>query len=666
VRLRWLGWPLVALGACSVTTGAAGRDAGVAVAGAPAATDSVPARSESGSDATADAASDGGTGTEVDAPFGDGIPAIIEAEIPPSADTLVHDSCATRTADGWCWVSPRPQGLTISDASSPRANELWAVGGRGTVLHGSAGRWELVDPGVTSDLYAVATTERGAVWIGTSDGQVVRRDAGGWTKLPRPGLPQVTAIWATDGDEAWAVGGQPAAYHWTAAAGKWVAVDLGLDGLQAITGSAGNDIWLATAIGRFAHWDGRQWTQGDIALQQRSPYSWEQKHDLSFTRMGVLDDGTVWASARDSLWGTARYYRAGDGWLSPGGDSYTVAGAGLWDYWSSSGWGSVVHTSTTGPDEASRFFVGVGAMLAGRAGDVWAISSDGGMAHIIDDIRHNEPVLFTALWRLWVASADDVWVSGEGATATSQVAHWDGSSWSTFALGGKHGEPAIAGNAEGQVWFADDILWRWTGSSLQEFPYPAALVGSYWRATNLVVNPGGLVWVLGPGALLRFDHGTWSKVDLPPQFTFYSNENGFRSSGDQDLWLTARNMIFHFDGDRWSSPTVLAASLRDIWPFAPNDVWAGSFHFDGNLWNDTSPSDNFGEIYSTWADGGDDVWMMTSTGLRRWDGGRWSGPLSFPLQSTSWIAGSSSHDLWISGWNGLIHGAPTRPGPSLP
>jgi len=608
---------------------------------------------------------------------GAGLPPTFGDRTASSRHRDVHDTCATRTSDGWCWVSPRPQGITLADVSSPRAGELWGVGASGTVLHGAGGAWQLVDVGLTDALTAVSATAGGAVWIGSERGAIVRGDAGGWVTLPSPGLAKVTAIWAADRDDAWVAGGAMTLFHWTEARG-WTAVNPSLFGdVTVVTGRGPDDVWMVTDSGRFARWQQQStWTRGDIDLHVPS--------QTFFSRMGTLDDGTVWASARGDAGESVAYVFDGAAWRPAAGDAYALAGASLLDYWSTSYRGNLMHVTADVPMGTNAASLGTGGLVTGRADDVWATSSDGWVRH--GDAStwgwEEEPALFHRPGHVWVSSSNDVWTTALFGDAEAGVAHWDGAGWELFAFGDREpSPPVVAANAIGDVWLAGLSLWHLetdvTGVRvLQELPYPGRPpAGDGWSARCLAVTPAGVAWVLGSyaaggDALLRFDGRSWRALDLPAGFLPYRDGMSLRATPgrDDDLWLISRRTVYHYDGTRWSSPVELPSALdmsgiRDIWPLGPDDVWAGSLHFDGQRWIETSPIYAAGEIYSTWARADDDVWIMSSTGLRRWDGRAWSGPLSVPVSSTGMISATSSDDLWISGWSGIIHGSPTRPAP---
>lgn len=672
------GWLVLVVGACGRPLGAGGS-AAPSGGGSPA-PDAAPRPAAGGGapgqdGGAPDAGDDGGS---VAATTG----MIIYPEIAP----YTHDTCSARTPAGWCWVEPRPQGNALADLSSPRAGELWAVGSAGTVLHGivtgyEAVDWTLVDVGLASDLTAVSASADGAVFIGSASGEIVRGDAtaGGWTELPAPGLARVTGLWAASGDDAWAVGAEPTAYHWTTAGG-WTAADASPDGVVAVIGRAVNDVFMASELGHAVHWDGTTFAAaGDIlpgapstnagsnagsdaGSSPQEPISW---------LMGMLADGTIWA-ASSGLSSDSSY--SGSAWVLSGGSwspasAYTLAGDSLTDYWAAGYRGNAIAASPGGPDAADETFLGDVPILAGRMSDLWAIAGT--------TARHGsyswDPVtsLFLETDYVHVAASGDVWVTGvRDPDWKAQAARWDGAQWSLYAMTDM-GEPPIAASNGTDVWLAATSLWHWNGGTLDELPYPTSptfpAVG--WTARQLVAVPGA-VWILGYGvpgvnsALLRTDGKTWRSVPLPASYAGPGNyESGLAGTSDRDLWLVEGLSVFHYDGQSWSDPVVLPGSgqfsIRAVWPVAADDVWAGLYHFDGRSWTATAPADSLGDVFTMWADADDDVWAMTSTGLRRFDGQAWSGPVALPTNGYSWyyLSAISPGDLWLAG-GGIIHGAP--------
>jgi hypothetical protein len=418
------------------------------------------------------------------------------------------------------------------------------------------------------------------------------------------------------------------------------------------------------------HWDGTAFTAGDIAVQGRSYYPWESKHDLYFSRMGLLADGTIWAAAISHNSDGAAWALSAGSW-SPA-NAYTIAGDSLADHWAAGYLGHAIHVSPFGPDAANETMIGDGAVLAGRTSDLWAIAGSSAR-HGAYGTWDPTNALFANPADVHVAPNGDVWVTGGGAgTWQPMVARWDGSQWSRFSMPGLKASPVVASNGN-DVWLANTSLWHWTGEALQELPYPATPpFSSPWYARQIVALPDG-IWIFGNAlqgggaALLRYDGRSWHVVLPPAGYTPATDAPGFAGTGERDLWLVSRLTAYHYDGQSWSAPTVLPGAgqygIRDIVARAADDVWAGLFHFDGRAWTATAPADSFGEIYSMWTGTGPDVWALTSsTGLRHWNGQTWSGPLALPT-ADFWfgLSASPAGDLWVVGYQGVAHGGPALP-----
>ena len=565
-RVILVGWLMLAAGACGrplvtgdIPTGSGG--AGPAQAASPPLADGGVAPAN---DAGARDPGDGGLA----------IPAMLGRIAFQQVAEFTRGACATQTPAGWCWVEPRPQGNYLRDLSSGRPGELWAVGSAGTVLHGLADAdwtvaWTLVDVGLTGDLTAVSASADGAVFIGSASGDVVRGDAstGGWTKLAAPGLARVTGLWAASGDEAWAVGNEPTAYHWTGPGG-WTAADVGPDGVAAVVGHDATDVWMASDIGHFVHWDGAAFTSGDIAIQTRSNYPWVAKHDLHFDRMGALDDGTIWAAATSSNSDAASWALTGGTWSSA--NAYTMAGASLAEHWASGIGGTAILVSPYGPDDTNETRLGEGAVLAGRMNDLWAIAG-AASRHGAYGTWAPETSLFQQTEYVHVAPNGDVWVTGVDAGWKAQAARWDGTQWSVFPLGAEDSPPFVASNGA-DVWLANTSLWHWSGGELQELPYPPwpnSRSTAGWYARQVFAVPGA-VWILvtptqgGTSTLLRTDGKTWRFVPVPVGYQPAFGGTGLRGTSDRDLWLVTGLSVFHYDGQSWSAPVVLPGSGRPL------------------------------------------------------------------------------------------------------
>ena len=73
------------------------------------------------------------------------------------------------TGDGpWVWQNPLPQGNSLTAVWGTDANNVWAVGVKGTMLHWNGSAWRVSDTGTTQMLKDVWGADANNVWaVGT-------------------------------------------------------------------------------------------------------------------------------------------------------------------------------------------------------------------------------------------------------------------------------------------------------------------------------------------------------------------------------------------------------------------------------------------------------------------------------------------------------------------
>jgi hypothetical protein len=251
----------------------------------------------------------------------------------------------------------------------------------------------------------------------------------------------------------------------------------------------------------------------------------------------------------------------------------------------------------------------------------------------------------TALWRVAVISANDVWASGNtvGTDGKSKVLseHWDGNQWNVVAapsigvLGSR--TEGIAAVSRDDIWMVGDydetgsltnnppktLTEHWDGTKWSVVPSPnppLGITGSWLRsATALSAND---VWAVGyyrVGSPLvplieHWDGTQWSIVPNPVSANSVVNGvlNDIKALAPNNIWIVGHiplgvggqgvsgnpPLVFHWDGTQWSSISVPSPGpglniLSALAPISPNDIWAvGSsdsgpitMHWDGNQWS---------------------------------------------------------------------------------
>lgn len=193
--------------------------------------------------------------------------------------------------------------------------------------------WTRMDVGVTDTLTAVWGTAADNVWAAGVDGVILHFDGDSWTPQSSGTTENLQAIWGLSANDVWAVGHRTA-LHWDGTSwtvtytgsrhlsGVWGAASdnvwaVGRDGVmrwngftwvedgpprgQGIWGSATSNIWIADSE-RFHHFDGASWTTMPVQSSS-SLFSVEEIHGQpggQIWAVGVSKvarfDGVMWSA----------------------------------------------------------------------------------------------------------------------------------------------------------------------------------------------------------------------------------------------------------------------------------------------------------------------------------------------------------------------------------
>ncbi len=307
--------------------------------------------------------------------------------------------CATLRSTGaggagavWLWDNPRLAGNELRAVAFADAQEGWAVGAHGTILHttnagvpdttyvppfgelpGGVKRTRAQFSGTEAALNGVAIAASGTVWAVGDTGTIVRTTNSGQTWLPvRSGTSlRLNAVAAEDA-AAWAVGERGTILSWNGSA--WTARTSGtaeellaVDFATPSLGWAGgrNRTLLRTADG------GRTWSSISTTL----PASAEIR-GLSFTSADVGFAAT-WDGAEGALWRTAD---GGGTWAKIDGEAGTaldsVTASGTAEAWACGSGGLLLHADGSTVSTMSSCAEDLrGTCAAG--GRAWAVGERG-------------------------------------------------------------------------------------------------------------------------------------------------------------------------------------------------------------------------------------------------------------------------------------------------
>ena len=209
----------------------------------------------------------------------------------------------------------RPSSLLAAWSSG--IDNVWIVGGREgvggapTVFRYDGSAWAKLDSGQTNvDLWQVFGFGD-VVFLGGSNGTILRYENGTFTKITTPSTDIVFGLWGTSANDVWAVGGQNTgrAFVWRYQGTEFVAVpgvpaELDTGGaVWKVSGRAANDVWMSASRGFVLHWDGQALTSERIGGTGESLFSIGCTMTRcatagSNTTNGVLyeNEGAGWAS----------------------------------------------------------------------------------------------------------------------------------------------------------------------------------------------------------------------------------------------------------------------------------------------------------------------------------------------------------------------------------
>lgn len=226
------------------------------------------------------------------------------------------DDGPTQTEGTWQLLGQkRPSSLLATWASG--LGDVWVVGGREgagagpTVFHYDGTAWTKLDSGqVNVDLWQVFGFADGTVFLGGSNGTILRYRNGTFEKLPTPSPDIVFGLWGSSPTDVWAVGGQTTGkgFVWRFTGTAFEAVpgvpmELATGTVWKVTGRAANDVWMSCSKGLVLHWDGAALSSERVGGMEESLFSIGCQGTRCVTAgtnisNGVLyqNDGASWVS----------------------------------------------------------------------------------------------------------------------------------------------------------------------------------------------------------------------------------------------------------------------------------------------------------------------------------------------------------------------------------
>ena len=276
-----------------------------------------------------------------------------------SNDAGTGDVVVTTPSGAWVWESDAPSGqLNAIWASS--ANDAWAGGDDGVMLHWNGTGWSVVDPATKNHVNGVWGTSANDVWAvggglgGPNTANLVHWNGQAWSVVDPGTTSNLDSVWGTSTKNVYVAGasgvdGTVMHYDGT----SWTLAYNGPDfAPAALGGSSASDVWVAgaplypsTANDLMLHGGGQTFAPISMNATQGFSAVWsaDASHAWAFGQGGLARwDGTSWSPASSSLSpGQGGFFGlSADAVWAVGNDRQIVA-------WNGSAW-SAEHTGTIG------------------------------------------------------------------------------------------------------------------------------------------------------------------------------------------------------------------------------------------------------------------------------------------------------------------------------
>ena len=426
------------------------------------------------------------------------------------------------------------------DLWAPSQQLAWVTGTRGWMLRWDGGSWSSSQPFPGVDLRAVHGATMDSAFAVGGNGQVYRWDGGDWAPYSQTLLgPFLSGVWASSADQAWVTRAAPDAGVYAASGNALTLVpDDSRQPMHAVWGTDDQNIWIVGGNGAIARltdkvrefpggvtrdvngvWSpggGQLWAVGTDYVTIRDDagtytYRPNEAETVSTGRLNAITGalGTAVAVGENGifLWntGTATWRKenltlaqelfalsqssTASTWAVGNGGTILVYNAGLWQTGATAATTNINFRAVwTAPAPSAD------VLIAGLGGVVFRRSPFTGNWTRVN-LPATSPVV--DLHAIWGPAPDDAWVVG----ASGAIFHYDGTTTlQALTTPATTTLRAVHGTGPQDVWAAGDrgVVLRWNGA---EWRTQTTGSGANFRALWVTATD---VWVAGEnGAILH-------------------------------------------------------------------------------------------------------------------------------------------------------------------
>jgi len=598
----------------------------------------------------------------------------------------------------WRWENPLPSGEHLRGVWAATADDVWAAGTHGALMHWDGHAWTAVASPTQARLNALWGSGAADVWAAGEEGTLLHYDGRSWSAVESGTTAPLGVLSGTAPDDVWVSSAALPIESWGPPGGPANgAVLLHFDGRgwsrapvdapTAVAAVAPNDVWAGTCGGA-SHFDGTSWRSyptpsgciraiagvrgGPVLLSNETPYDCGAHSTVwcaGYTLLG-FDGGGFHAAAGPATPALA----AGEGRIWAFQPGYTEA---LLRF-DGSAWQTLGTSERDGTTYEQAFI----ALAVVPGGEAWIVSTYGRRKHF-DGTSLKPAFPAPLLWAMGGSSECNVWATGENAA----VLHRDcDGSWTPVdlvAAGVVAPSDArayedgqlyqVASSTPDDVWIEDGHakLLHFDGAAWSSEMAPKWGVLASTQKGELYVGSRDGLWLrttVGWEAIPALSKQSITQITaIAPDDVWVISGDGICAGGDGISCPAPYQhmLLHHFDGAAWSLALDFYDSMsRMVFGTGPNDMWLTGYgkleHFDGSKWTSVPPlQDPFsaapGPPGGLWIEG---AGGNTSLGDFFFDGKSWT---NFPSPGADRGLFHVGHTLFAFGWAGEILSRPDRP-----
>lgn len=439
--------------------------------------------------------------------------------------------------DGSTWqlLSKRLGMCRLWDISGTAANDIFVVGDKGEIWHYDGSLWSQMTSGTNASLRGVYAFSSRNVWA-VGDGGVIRRWGGSnWQPIVQnETTDNLIAIWGISGSRFFVLTDNRVTPLLLNVNGNW-ALATGMPSINAqdIWGTAADSLFIVGSVGTIAQLSGTTWDfsspGGTETLSGVYGFAANSAFAVGSNSTILKFDGTNW---RDeglpgefdllAVWGTSATDAHA---LGTSGGIYDLGAVGAWTMSSTTASAATMRSITAAG--SSRYAAGVGGIILsnpGNPGSGWMQMSSGTALDLNS---------------IFAVGPNDVYAVG----VSGEIRHYDGSSWS--------GQNSTTNQDLGGVWGNSDTSVVAVGADS-----PLFYDGTSWSAMTAPANASDLLAVWGAasnnivavgrnGTIMRFDGTQWVAEASPVSTTL----RVVTGSAADNIYAAGDNaVVLHYDG----------------------------------------------------------------------------------------------------------------------